>query len=143
MRELRTSVEISANAEKVWSTLMDFDKYPEWNPFINYVKGDISEGGRLEVQVGPQEGKQMTFRPTVISIEPNKRFSWLGSLGIPGIMNGKHIFEIEESGEGKVKFVHREEFSGLLVPLLWKKLDGETRQGFELMNKALKKICEE
>jgi hypothetical protein len=40
--------------------------------------------------------------------------------------------------EGRVRFVQRERFKGLLLPLLSKMLDGETRRGFEEMNRPLK-----
>jgi hypothetical protein len=44
--------------------------------------------------------------------------------------------------EGSVRFVQREEFSGLLVPLLWPLLEKNTRLGFEDMNKGLKTRAE-
>jgi hypothetical protein len=40
--------------------------------------------------------------------------------------------------ENRTRFVHREVFSGLLVPFLWNSLNKQTRQGFEEMNRALK-----
>lgn len=36
----------------------------------------------------------------------------------------------------------KENFSGLLVPLLWKSMKANVQQGFEEMNKALKKRVE-
>jgi hypothetical protein len=41
-----------------------------------------------------------------------------------------------------VRFVHREEFTGILVPLLWRSLDRDTRRGFEEMNRRLKELAE-
>jgi hypothetical protein len=41
-----------------------------------------------------------------------------------------------------VRFVHREEFTGVLVPLLWRSLDRGTRRGFEEMNRRLKELAE-
>ncbi len=38
--------------------------------------------------------------------------------------------------------VHNDEFSGLLVPLVWSGLEAATRTGFEKMNQALKKRAE-
>ena len=37
-----------------------------------------------------------------------------------------------------MRFVQRERFGGLLLPLLSKMLDGDTRRRFEEMNRALK-----
>jgi hypothetical protein len=39
-------------------------------------------------------------------------------------------------------FIQREIFSGLLVPLLKKMLDDNTKRGFEMMNSKLKDKCE-
>jgi hypothetical protein len=42
-----------------------------------------------------------------------------------------------------VRFVQRERFSGLLVPLLAKSLDKGTRAAFEAMNRAIKQQAEQ
>jgi hypothetical protein len=39
--------------------------------------------------------------------------------------------------------VHREEFRGILVPLLWGSLEVKTKKGFEAMNLALKQRAED
>jgi hypothetical protein len=80
----------------------------------------------------------MTFRPTVLSVEPNRELRWLGRLLIPGLFDGEHIFEIEPAGMDRVRFTQREVFRGLFVPLLARSLDRDTRRGFEEMNRALK-----
>jgi hypothetical protein len=45
-------------------------------------------------------------------------------------------------GEDKTRFVQREEFRGLLVPLMARSLDSGTKEGFVLMNQALKDLAE-
>ena len=80
----------------------------------------------------------MELRPTVTRVIPNRELRWLGRLVLPGIFDGEHIFEIEPGSDGKVQFVHRENFRGVLVPLFWKRLNTEIRKGFEDMNVALK-----
>lgn len=85
----------------------------------------------------------MTFRPTVLKAEPNRELRWLGHLLIPGLFDGEHIFTIEPLGANRVRFVQREIFTGLLVPLLASGLDTDTRRGFEEMNQALKVRAEQ
>jgi hypothetical protein len=80
----------------------------------------------------------MLFRPTVLVAEPRQELRWLGRLWLPGLFDGEHSFSIEPLDEGRVRFVQRERFTGLLLPLLSKMLDGDTRRGFEEMNQALK-----
>jgi len=49
MKELRTEIEIQASPEKVWQILMDFDKWPEWNPFIHTVVGKPETGEKVDI----------------------------------------------------------------------------------------------
>jgi hypothetical protein len=138
MKEIHTEIEINAPAEKVWQVLTDFAAYPEWNPFVRRGEGEISVGARLHIYIQPSGGKGMSFRPTVLVADPNREFRWLGHLWLPGLFDGEHSFVIKPLGDGRVRFVQREQFGGLLLPLLSKMLDGDTRRGFEEMNRALK-----
>ncbi len=138
MKEIHTEIEINAPAEKVWNVLTDFAAYPEWNPFIRRGEGEVRVGARLHVYIQPSGGKGMSFRPTVLVADPNRELRWLGHLWVRGLFDGDHSFSIEPLVEGRVRFVQRERFGGLLLPLLSKMLDGDTRRGFEEMNRALK-----
>ena len=142
MKEIKTEIEINAPIDKVWKILIDVDSYPKWNPFITSLEGTIREGSIFKVTIHPPESKPMTFKPKCLSVIDNQEFIWLGHLIVPGIFDGKHIFELSELGSRTTRFVQREEFKGLLLPLLWKKLDVNTRKGFELMNEKLKEEAE-
>ena len=142
MQEIRTEIEINDTAEKIWNVLTSFDSFPDWNPFIKRIEGELKIGAKLKVYLEPPGGKGMTFKPIVKKVNPNVELRWLGHLILPGIFDGEHIFEIEKIDDMKVRFIHRENFSGLLVPFLWKQLSTSTRQGFELMNKSFKERIE-
>jgi hypothetical protein len=138
VKELRSEIEIEAPTERVWGVLTDFAAYPEWNPFIRRVGGRPEVSERLVVRMQPSGTRGMTFRPTVMKVEPGRELRWLGHLLVPGIFDGEHIFEIEELEHDRVRFVQREVFKGLLVPLLARSLDRDTQRGFEEMNRALR-----
>lgn len=138
MKEIRTEIDIAAPAGRVWDTLTEFNTFPDWNPFIRRISGEAKVGAKLEVYLQPSGARGMTFRPTVTKAEPNRELRWLGRLGIPGLFDGEHIFEIESTDPTRIRFVQREEFRGLLVPLLARGLDRNTRRGFEEMNRALR-----
>ena len=70
---LTTEIQIHASSEKVWSVLTDFEKYPEWNPFIKSITGNPSEGNKIKARIEPPDGNGMTFRPKVLKNEPNNR----------------------------------------------------------------------
>jgi hypothetical protein len=143
MKELRSEIEIDASAERVWQLLTDFAHFPQWNPFIRRASGNVKLGERLDVYMQPSGANGMTFRPTVLKAEPNRELRWIGHLLIPGLFDGEHIFNIEPLGTNRVRFVQREIFTGLLVPLLAKRLDTDTQRGFEEMNQALKVRAEQ
>ena len=143
MKELHTEIEIQAPPERVWQLLTDFADFPQWNPFIRRISGEAKAGARLEVHIQPSGAKGMTFRPKVLRLEPNVELRWLGRLLIPGLFDGEHIFAIEPLGADKVRFVQREIFKGVLVPLFARQLDTDTRRGFEEMNQALKTRAEQ
>ena len=142
MKELHSEVEINAPAERVWQLLTDFASYPQWNPFIRSISGEPATGERLEVRIEPPDGRGMTFKPTVLNAEPNRELRWLGHLLVPGLFDGEHSLAIQPLEENRVRFVQREAFRGLLVPLFSRSLDNNTRRGFEKMNRALKERAE-
>jgi hypothetical protein len=141
---LYTSIKIDAPAERVWRLLTDFENMPDWNPSMEHIQGEPVTGARLEIEFSSPNGKRgMRFKPKVLNAELNRELRWLGHLGIPGLFDGEHIFTIEPLGPERVRFVQRERFRGLLVPLLSKSLDHGTRDAFEAMNRAIKEQAEQ
>lgn len=141
-RRLTTQVEIEAPAQVVWEILRDFERYPEWNPFVQEISGAAAVGSRLALGVKPPGGRAMRFAPTVLVADPARELRWLGSVGLPRIFDGEHSFVLEPLGRERVRLVHAECFRGVLVPFLWSSLDSDTRAGFEQMNQALKQRAE-
>ena len=141
-KQLKTEIEINAPAEKVWKVLTDFHAHPSWNPFIREIRGKPIVGERLRVFIKPSGGQGMVFKPTVLVAEPGRELRWLGRLFVPWLMDGEHYFLIEPTGENGVRFVHGENFSGILVGLFAERLDNDTLRGFREMNEALKKRAE-
>lgn len=141
MKVLETEIQIAVSPEVVWSILTDFEKYPDWNPFIKKVTGKVSEGEQLQVTIHDPKGQDLIFKSTVKSVIKYAEFSWLGCFLFPGIYDGEHIFTITKNEDGCL-FVQKEIFSGLLVPLLWGSLNKDTRAAFVLMNNALKQRAE-
>ena len=142
MRELRTEITMDAPADRVWETLTDFGSFPEWNPFMHRASGEPKAGEKLSVYLKASGAMGMTIKPRVLKAEPNREFRWLGHMLMPGIFDGEHIFEIEPTGDDGCRFVQREEFRGLLAPLMLALIGKSTRRGFEEMNRALKARAE-
>jgi hypothetical protein len=132
-KQIKTSITINAGREKIWQILMDFENYPEWNSFIKSVSGDVKVGNRIKIKL-----QGMTFKPVVLILNPNTELKWLGHLWFKGLFDGEHRFYLTDNGNGTTNFEQSEKFSGILVKLFSKRLDKDTKIGFEQMNKELK-----
>lgn len=141
-RRIVTRVEIGVPTEVVWDRLTDLEGFAEWNPFMIEATGVIETGQTLGVRMRQPGGSDMSFRPEVTVVDRGEQFEWLGHLFVPGLFDGRHRFELTSTPAG-THLTHSEEFSGVLVPLLWRSLDTKTRSGFEAMNQALKTSVED
>jgi hypothetical protein len=132
-KHVYTQIHLPATPAQVWCVLNDTPAYPDWNPFILQLAGRLEQGAVLDAQI-----QNMRFRPTVLQAIPNQLLKWRGKLLIKGLFDGEHVFRLEAQTDGSTLLHHEEYFSGLLVPLFSKQLDGATKAGFEAMNQALK-----
>ena len=136
---ITTTIRINAPATIIWETLMEFENYPEWNPFIRSISGNPKTGEKLTVLLQPNPNKKgMVFRPKVLVSQPNREFRWLGHLWFKGLFDGEHRFFLSENEDGSTTFTHEERFTGILVPFLKKMLENDTKPGFIKMNEALR-----
>lgn len=139
-KEIKTEIIIKSTPEKVWAILIDFEKYPNWNPFIVSIKGQVQKGKKITVKIEPPGSKSMTFKPTIITKVENRELSWLGSVLFSGLFDGTHKFEVIDNGNGTVTFVQSEQFKGVFVGLFNPE---KTKKGFNAMNRELKELAEQ
>jgi hypothetical protein len=142
MKQLHTEVTIDATPEDVWAVLMDFERYPEWNPFLVEMAGVAAEGQHLRVRFQPPGGRAVTMAPTVTEVRDGEVFEWLGHLGVPGVFDGRHRFELHPADHA-TRLTQGETFTGALVPLFARTLERKTAAGFAAMNDALKARVEQ
>lgn len=141
MSKIETFVEIETPPENVWNHLINFEDYPNWNPFIRSVERDQKSENHLYVTIQVPGYKSMKLHPEIVTFLRNSELRWKGKLFIKGIFDGEHYFIIENSGINRTRFIHGEVFSGLLPPLM-KSMLTKTEEGFRQMNMALKEKCE-
>lgn len=142
MKELRTEITIQASPETIWHILTDLAKYPDWNPFITRARGKAEVGAKVDITV-PSGAKELTLHCTVTKVDLNRELRWTYHVLLPNLFRGEHSFVIERVGPDQVRFVDREVFNGVLVPLQAKSIDSNSRHGFEAMDKALKVRAEQ
>ena len=135
---ITTEIEIDAPASAVWKELADTGAYPDWNPFVRRISGDLEAGNRLQVTVGADGNSPMDFTPEVLVADESKELRWVGRLGFKGVFDGEHYFILEETDRGTTIFHHGETFTGLLGYPLIALIREDTHNGFLAMNEALK-----
>ena len=139
--EIRTAIEIAAPAAQVWRTLTTFAEFEEWNPFITLISGELREGEALTVHLSLPEGSNHELRPRVVRCADNEELRWRGHLLFPGLFDGEHFFRLIEVAPERTRFVHGENFTGILVRFAGRTITRAAR-GFVYMNEAIKRRCE-
>jgi hypothetical protein len=89
------------------------------------------------------DSKGLKLHCTVVTVEPNRELCWKYAFIHPILMSGEHSFTIEALDHDRVRFIDREIFHGLLVPLQARDIDTNSRHGFEAMDQALKARAEQ
>lgn len=142
MKKVHTQIDINAPVRKVWKLITDLEGYVDWNPFVVMGQGPIRQGEKITVRAEPDGAPGKTFRPVITRLVPEKELRWLGHFILPGLVDGEHIHILEPLDENRTRYIHDDEFSGWLLPMVWPKLEHVTRIGFEKMNMALKNHLE-
>jgi hypothetical protein len=135
--ELLTEIEIDAPPARVWAVLTDTKHYPQWNPEISALIGDLTPGSIVENHLGNVKSEQV-FHPVILVASPSKELRWRGDYILPRLLTAEHYFVLEPKGNGTV-FTQGESLRGAA---LW--LFDATRllPGFNAMNRALKRRVE-
>lgn len=143
MNSICTEIKINAPAATVWKTLTNFASYANWNPFIRRATADFAVGSTIEfVEDIPNRGR-FNIKAVFIQIEPDQAFHWRGHYIAPVVLEVNHHFILQVIDESCTQFLHSQNQTGILVPLLsWQHHFEHVQQGYVLMNEALKARCE-
>ena len=135
-RTVERSIEIAATPAEVWRVLVDFDAYPQWNPFVVHAAAPdgLAVGRGLDVRISDR-GSETAFRPEVLIVDVEREIRWVGKVLITGLLDGEHSFRLEATAGG-TRFTQGERLSGVLVPLVGSSID--VGDGFDAMNAALR-----
>lgn len=143
MRELITTINVSAPISQVWDILTDLENWPSWNPIVNKTSGSISMGSHVSVTMRGANGKDaQSYAPVITKLEAPNYLRWRAKMMAEFLFTNDKVLELSSDG-GNTKIIHKELFSGWLVPLFWGKLSQGVTPLLDSMNEALKKKAEE
>ena len=135
--EIKTEIAINARASRVWDILMNFEDYPDWNPFIQSLQVNPRLGNQIRASI---DG--VKFNPVLLANEKETEFKWGRKLLFKGSFDDVHRFEIEKIDNNRLLFAQSDCCSRELVTFFKKKLNFDTSNGFESMIQKLREKIE-
>jgi len=138
MRSYDASAAIQAPPEAVWAVLTDAQAYPDWDSGVVGVEGRIAQGEKIKVVSEVNPGRAFPVKVTELS--PPRRMTWTGGMPL-GLFKGVRTFTLEPDGDAGTRFAMREEFSGPLLPLIWRSMP-DLGPSFEQFARGLKQRAE-
>jgi hypothetical protein len=116
MKAYEASATIAAAPGTVWAILEDAPGWPAWDSGVERVEGRVAPGARLKVVSSVNPGRAYPVRVT--AVEPGRGMTWSGGMPL-GLFRGVRRYSVTPAGGG-TRFTMREEFSGPLLPLIWR-----------------------
>ncbi|HYU83169.1 MAG TPA: SRPBCC domain-containing protein [Kribbellaceae bacterium] len=119
MKFYEASSVIKAEPGDIWPVLVDGACYPDWDSGVDRVEGRIALGEKIKVYVPVNPGR--AFAVKVAELEPNRMMRWVGGMPL-GLFKGVRTYRLEPQGDGTTRFTMREEYTGPLLPLIWRSI---------------------
>lgn len=119
MRAYEVTSTINAPPERIWAILTDGAAYPAWDSGVERVEGRIAPDETITVysKVGPGRA----FPVKVTDVVPNEQMRWSGGMPL-GLFRGVRTFRLTPAGDGATRFHVREEYTGPLLPMIWRSM---------------------
>ncbi len=138
MRYYEASSTIAATPEAVWAVLSDGATWPSWDSGVDAVEGMIEIGKTIKIRSHAAPGRAFPVQVTRFEAPAHLRFSG----GMPlGLFRGVRTYEVSADDSGAVTFVMREEYTGPLLPLIWRSMP-DLGPSFEQFARGLKQRVE-
>jgi hypothetical protein len=138
MKAFAVKTSIRATPESIWALLVDAAGYSRWNNTVEKVDGKIAKGERVTVR--PKINPGRAFPVKVAEFEPSRRMVWTGGMPL-GLFKGERTFTLKPSSDGNVEFSMREEYTGLMAPLIGRSIP-DLQPAFDEFASDLKRAAE-
>jgi len=137
MKFFESTALVNASPETIWGLLTDAPNVPSWNPTVDLVEGTIAPGETIKLHVKVNPGR--AFPVKVTEFEPPRHLVFAGGMPL-GLFRGVRTFTITPEG-GATRFTMREEYTGPLLPMIWKTIP-DMAPAFQEYAQALKTEAE-
>jgi len=131
-------VEIPAPAAVVWSVLLDYPHYPQWNPYTVAVSTTLEVGSPIDLTLPRPDGGPGTFvsREFVRVVEPPTLLRYDTGDTFPGLL-GVRDQVITPLGADRCSYRTFETFSGKYADAIFAAQGAYVKNGFDSVAHAL------
>lgn len=138
------TVEIAAPAAFVWDVLVDFPRYPEWNPYTIAAETTLEIGDRIDLTLPDPEGSAGTIlnREFIRVVDPPHHLRYDTGEEYPGLLGMRDQY-VTELGPGRCAYFTTDELSGELADLVMEANGDWIKAGFDAVAHALKVRAEQ
>lgn len=129
---------LPAPRSEVFATLLQWDAYPEWNPYITRIEGQPRVGTRIQVLFSMGVGPRMPLACTVAEVDSSKTsLAWEYKAFIPWLYTARHVFALEDEKSGSCRITQTEHMKGLIACPLFGFFHKLLQRRFQAMHAAL------
>ena len=134
MRRYSASTTIHAAPETIWKILTDTSGYPDWDPAMDHIEGQLALGETVKffTRLSPQ-----AFPVKVTMFEPNRKLVLTGGMPL-GLFKSERTHTLTPGRDGQTTFKTEETFSGPLLPISGRTIPDLT-ENFRAFAEGLKK----
>lgn len=132
-------IDIAAPRERVWATMADVERWPEWTASMTSVERLDRTPFRVGSRVRVRQPRLPAAIWTVTALEPGRDFDWRS--GTPGVTTvGGH--RVDAAGDRASRVRLSLTWSGPLAPVVRLLLGNLSRRYVEMEAQGLKRRCE-
>ena len=138
------TVEIAAPASFVWDVLVDYPRYPEWNPYTIAVETTLEIGDPIDLTLPDPDGSGGTIlnREYIRVVDAPHHLRYDTAEEYPGLLGMRDQY-VAELGPDRCSYYTTDTLSGELAGLVMETNGGWIKAGFDSVAHALKARAEQ
>ncbi|WP_028936230.1 SRPBCC domain-containing protein [Pseudonocardia spinosispora] len=138
------TVEIGAPSEFVWDVLIDYRRYPEWNPYTVEVATTLVVGEPIDLTLPNPDGSPGTFvnREYIRVVDRPRLLRYDTGEEMPGMFAVRDQW-IEQLAPARCSYVTTDTFSGEHAAWVMEKSGPWVKAGFDSVAEALRVRAEQ
>lgn len=143
-RVISETVEIDAPASFVWDVLVDYSRYPEWNPYTIAVETTLEIGDRIDITLPNPDGSDGTMlnREFIRVVDPPHHLRYDTGEEYPGLLGMRDQY-VTELGPDRCSYHTTDTLTGELADLVMESNGAWIKAGFDSVAHALKTRAEQ